>query len=226
MKLIYVVEDDESIRELVSYALQSSGFTAIGFSSAKKFWPAMEEELPSLIILDIMLPGEDGLCILEKIKKKPRYSHLPIIMLTAKSSEYDKVKGLDLGADDYIGKPFGIMEMISRVKAVLRRAHGDTKETEDILSYGGVTLDSRRHLVSAGENDCTLTNKEFELLEYLLRNVDIVISRDRLMDAVWGFDFEGGSRTIDMHVRTLRQKLGEYGSVIKTVRGVGYKIGG
>lgn len=226
MKLIYVVEDDESIRELVCYALQSSGFTAMGFSSAKKFWPAMEEELPSLILLDIMLPGEDGLCILEKIRKNVRYNQIPIIMLTAKSSEYDKVKGLDLGADDYIGKPFGIMEMISRVKAVLRRAHDDIKETEDILSYGGVILDSRRHLVRAGENDCNLTNKEFELLEYLLRNIDIVISRDRLMDAVWGFDFEGGSRTIDMHIGTLRQKLGEYGSIIKTVRGVGYKIGG
>jgi len=226
MNLIYVVEDDESIRELVCYALQSSGFASMGFDSSKKLWPAIEKELPSLVLLDIMLPGEDGLSILGKIKKNPHYSQIPIIMLTAKTSEYDKVKGLDLGADDYICKPFGIMELISRVKAVLRRANVETKAADDILSYGDVILDSRRHQVNAGGTDCILTNKEFELLEYLLRNVDIVLGRERLMDAVWGFDFEGGSRTIDMHIRTLRQKLGDYGDIIKTIRGVGYKIGG
>lgn len=222
--LIYLVEDDESIRELVLYALGSSGFSAHGFSDTSQFWQAMGETLPDLVMLDIMLPGDSGLDVLAAMKKDVKTSGIPAIMLTAKATEYDKVKGLDLGADDYISKPFGVMEMISRVRAVLRRA--SKTQASRRLACGDILLDEdSRTVVCAGEG-IALTYKEFELLGYLLKNQGIALSREKLMEQVWGFDFEGETRTVDMHIKSLRQKLGPCGGEIVTVRGVGYKIGG
>ena len=223
MALIDVVEDDESIRELVLYALDSSGFEARGFERSREFWQSLSQTAPDLVILDIMLPGEDGLSILSKLRRDARRRDTPVILLAAKSAEYDKVKGLDLGADDYVTKPFGVMELISRVRALLRRA--GRQSSGRALALGPVTLDEERHIVTSGGEEVSLTHKEFELLAFLLKNAGIVLTRDRLMSSVWGFDFEGESRTIDMHIRTLRQKLGKGGAIIRTVRGVGYKAG-
>lgn len=222
--MIYCVEDDRSIRELIIYALKSNGYEAIGFSEGRPFLKALESRLPALILLDIMLPGEDGIEILKKLKASPKTRHIPIIMLTAKSAEYDKVLGLDNGADDYITKPFGIMEFLSRVKAVLRRSGNVSNSSE--LSTGRLTMYIDRHVVLADGKEVALTFKEFELLKYLLENAGIVLTRDKLLEEVWGYEYEGETRTVDVHIRTLRQKLGEAGKVIETVRGVGYRIGG
>ncbi len=221
--MIYIVEDDKNIRELESYVLQSSGYLVKSFENSLDFYAACNEELPDLILLDIMLPNEDGLIILKNLREQERTKNIPIIMVTAKTTELDKVKGLDAGADDYISKPFGVMELISRVKALLRR----TRQVDDskILRFKDILLDDERHLVTVSGRDCELTFKEFELLKYLLHNQGIVLSREKLMEQVWGFEFEGESRTVDMHIKTLRQKLGVGGKAIKTVRNVGYKIG-
>ena len=221
MRRVVIVEDDADIREIVLYALRSAGFEAQGFERAAQFWPALEKSLPDLLLLDIMLPGEDGLSILKKLRDESRTKLLPIIMLTAKGSEFDKVKGLDAGADDYIAKPFGVMELISRVNALLRRSGHQT----DKLSYQNIVLDSARRLITVDGKSVNLTYKEYELLHYLLLNAGIVMSREKILEAVWGWDFEGESRTLDMHARTLRQKLGPAGEHIKTVRNVGYRLG-
>lgn len=225
MLTVYCVEDDEGIRELVVYALKNNGFDAAGFEDAKELYISMEEKLPDLLILDIMLPGEDGYGILNTVRKTYANKDIPVIMLTAKDNEYDKVKGLDMGADDYMTKPFGIMELISRVKAVLRRRI-KAKVDDNVLKQDGIILDIKRHIVISDSKEIKLTFKEFELLHYLLKNKGIVLSRDKLMIEVWGIDFEGESRTVDVHIRTLRLKLGNYGKSIKTIRNVGYKIGG
>jgi len=222
--MIYCVEDDGSIRELIIYALQTNGYEARGFSESRSFFAALDNSLPSLVLLDIMLPGEDGIAILKRLKASAKTRDIPVIMLTAKSAEYDKVIGLDSGADDYITKPFGIMEFLSRVRAVLRRAGPPAGSSE--LSAGRLAMDVERHTVLAGGQEVTLTYKEFALLQYLLENKGIVLTRDKLLQEVWGYDYEGETRTVDVHIRTLRQKLGVAGSVIETVRGVGYRIGG
>lgn len=221
--MIYCVEDDSNIRELIVYTLQSTGFEAAGFADGASFFEAAEQNLPSLIILDIMLPGEDGLAILKRLRSSSKTEGVPVIMATAKSSEYDKVTGLDSGADDYITKPFGMMELVSRVKAVLRRTEG--KETRE-LSAGGILLNVNRHTVTVNGVPVTLTLKEFELLRCMMEHRGFVFTRDRLLGDIWGYDFDGETRTVDVHVRTLRQKLGECGDLIETVRGVGYRIGG
>lgn len=224
MTLIYLVEDDESIRELILYALKSGGYSVEGFASSAPLLKALQERVPDLFLLDIMLPDIDGLSILARIRDNLQLKTVPVIMLTAKTSEYDKVIGLDSGADDYITKPFGVLELLSRIRAVLRRT-GTSEPADSPLSFGGVVLDPARRTVTVKGEPRILTNKEFELLRSLMKTPDIVLTRDNLMRNVWGFDFEGESRTIDMHIRTLRQKLGECGSLIKTIRGVGYKIG-
>ena len=222
MQNIYCVEDDQNIRDLVVYALGTAGFGAKGFEKASELYEEMKKELPVLILLDIMLPEEDGMQVLRHIRSDAATKGIPVIMLTAKSAEFDKVMGLDSGADDYITKPFGVMEMISRVKAVLRRTGSVSEETRLVL--GGIILDAESHVVTVNGERVAFTFKEFELLQYLMKNEGIVLTRDKLMSAVWGFDFEGESRTVDMHIKTLRQKLGTCGSMIETVRGVGYKI--
>ncbi len=221
MKRIYCVEDDENIRELISYALKNAGFEVYTFESAPPFYAALLDR-PSLVLLDIMLPGEDGITILKKLREDAKTKELPVILLTAKGAEYDKIKGLDTGADDYITKPFSVLELISRIHAVLRRSHTHVAET---LSFGGIALDLKRRSVTAEGEEITLTLKEFELLSYLMRNVNIVLTREKLLNEVWGFDYEGETRTVDVHIKTLRQKLNRCGDVIKTVRGVGYKVG-
>lgn len=219
--MIYLVEDDESIRELVIYTLQTTGLTAKGFPCAKDFWNAMKQEYPSLVLLDIMLPDEDGLSILKKLRDAGPTKRLPVIMLTAKGTEYDKVLGLDAGADDYVAKPFGMMELLSRIRALLRR----TAVEEDVYRCGVLTVDPGRHTVTVDGREVVLTQKEFEVLCLLLKSKGQVLSRERLIEDVWGYAFTGESRTVDVHVRTLRQKLGEAGAYIETVRGYGYKIG-
>ncbi|HHT04938.1 MAG TPA: response regulator transcription factor [Hydrogenispora sp.] len=222
--MIYCVEDDRSIRELIIYALKANGFEAYGFNESRSFFAALDRNLPSLVLLDIMLPGEDGITILKRLKASAKTREIPVIMLTAKSAEYDKVLGLDSGADDYITKPFGIMEFLSRVKAVLRRV-GQQPTPVTTLSAGGLTMDVERHSVRVHGEEVTLTFKEFSLLKYLLENKGFVLTRDQLLQEVWGYDYEGETRTVDVHIRTLRQKLGPAGSLIETVRGVGYRIG-
>ena len=222
--MIYLLEDDDSIRKLVLYGLDSQGFQAKGFALPSEFWRAMDAELPELVLLDIMLPEEDGLSILKKLRARPATRRLPIIMLTAKNSEYDRVIGLDHGADDFVSKPFSMLELIARIRAVLRRA--EPAQTSGDYSLGPLFVSPDRHEVKVGGNDVTLTNKEFELLCLLLRNKGIVLTRATLMDRVWGFESERENRTLDVHIRTLRVKLGEAGSYIETVRGIGYKIGG
>lgn len=222
--MIYCVEDDTSIRELIIYALKSGGFDALGFGESDTFYKALDNLLPELILLDIMLPGEDGMKILKHLKASVKTRKIPVIMLTAKSSEYDKVLGLDSGADDYITKPFGVMELLSRVKAVLRRSGLSAGPAQ--LSAGKILMDVERHTVLAYGQEVVLTYKEFELLKYMLENIGIVLSRDKLLQEVWGYDYEGETRTVDVHIRTLRQKLEDAGAVIETVRGVGYRIGG
>lgn len=221
--MIYIVEDDVNIREIEGYALKNSGFDVKCFEHSSEFYKALKKEVPELILLDIMLPNEDGLTILEKLRNDKKTKYVPIMMVTAKTTEMDKVKGLDLGADDYITKPFGVMELVSRVKALLRRAGG--KESSSVLEYATISMNVEKHSVLVDRVPCELTYKEFELLRYLLENQGIVLSRDRIMEHVWGFDYEGETRTVDMHIKTLRQKLGISQDVIKTVRNVGYKIG-
>jgi len=222
MSLIYIVEDDKNIREIETFALKNSGHTIVDFEFAKDFFKKVAEKVPNLIILDIMLPDEDGLDILKKLRSVSETRKIPIIMITAKTTEIDKVKGLDLGADDYITKPFGVMELISRVKALLRRSAD--METEKFLSLNNIFLDNEKHAVYVDGNLCELTFKEYNLLKFLMINTGIVMSRDVILDRIWGLDFEGESRTLDMHIKTLRQKLGEAGSRIKTIRNVGYII--
>lgn len=222
MSLIYIVEDDVNIREIERYALKNSGFEVQEFECGRELYKAVEKKVPSLILLDIMLPNEDGLDILLELRNTKATRKVPIIMVTAKTTELDKVKGLDLGADDYMTKPFGIMELISRVKALLRRTE-DVQEAT-VITNGEIVVDTDKRSVKVNEVSCELTFKEFELLKILLLNQGIVLSRDKIMDQVWGFEYEGESRTVDMHIKTLRQKLGSAGSVIKTVRNVGYMI--
>lgn len=222
MSLIYIVEDDVNIREIERYALKNSGFEVQEFECGKELYKAVEKHVPSLILLDIMLPNEDGLDILTELRSKKATKKVPIIMVTAKTTELDKVKGLDLGADDYMTKPFGIMELISRVKALLRRTE-DVIETP-VLTNGEIVIDTDKRSVTVNGQACELTYKEFELLKMLLLNRGIVLTRDKIMDQVWGFEYEGESRTVDMHIKTLRQKLGTAGGAIKTVRNVGYMI--
>ena len=219
--LIYIVEDDNNIQEIEEYALKSSGFEVKCFDNAISFQEEIKNELPDLILLDIMLPGEDGLSVLGKLRSNSRTKHLPVIMVTAKVSEIDTVKGLDLGADDYITKPFGVMELISRVKALLRRIQSDE---ESVLSYKNLEIDVVRHVCLVNGVQIELTYKEYELLKLFMSNIGIVMSRDSIMNSVWGFDYVGESRTIDMHIKTLRKKLGDAGVYIITVRNVGYKL--
>ena len=220
--MIYIIEDDVDIREMESYALKNSGFEVVEFANSDDLFAACQKQLPSLILLDIMLPGEDGLTILKRLREQEETHYIPVMMVTAKTSELDKVRGLDMGADDYLTKPFGIMELVSRVKALLRRAA--PREETDVIIYSGIALDSAKHTVMAKGAPVELTYKEFELLKYLLINKGIVLTREKIMDKVCGFDFEGESRTVDMHIKTLRQKLGECGKSIKTIRNVGYKL--
>ena len=222
MSLIYIVEDDVNIREIERYALKNSGFSVKEFDCGKEFFQAVEKKQPSLVILDIMLPDEDGLDILSNLRRSHHTAKIPVIMVTAKTTEIDKVRGLDMGADDYMTKPFGVMELISRVKALLRRTENFAEDT--VLNCANITLDTERHTVKVDDETCELTYKEFELLKYLMINEGIVLSRDKIMNQVWGFEYEGESRTVDMHIKTLRQKLGSGGAVIKTVRNVGYLI--
>lgn len=223
--MIYVVEDDGSIRELVVYTLNQSNLPARGFANAGEFWTALAEETPRLVLLDIMLPDEDGLTILKKLRSAAATASLPVIMLTAKSSEYDRVLGLDSGADDYVPKPFGIMELLARVRGLLRRAEPTEAKTSEYHIGELAVYPEKRQVFAAGQ-EVQLTLKEFELLLLLLENENIVLSRDRILSTVWGYDFDGETRTVDVHIRTLRRKLGACGEYIQTVRGVGYKIGG
>lgn len=222
MTKVFVVEDMESIRKLIVYALKSSGYEAEGFEDDSEFSKAIERELPDLVILDIMLPEVSGIEILSRLKNNFNSKDIPVIMLTAKSSEIDKVSALDLGADDYITKPFGVMELIARVRAVLRRAKKESADSE--IAYEGIVLKDDLRKVFVDGEETVLTYKEYELLKYMLQNKKIVLSREKIMQNVWGFDFEGESRTVDMHIKTLRDKLGPKDYLIKTVRGVGYKI--
>ena len=222
MALIYVVEDDKSIQEIESFALTNVGYRVEGFDTGEKFKEALKKELPDLILLDVMLPDEDGLSLVKRLRSDKETVMIPVLMVTAKTTELDKVKGLDLGADDYMTKPFGIMELISRVKALLRRSRALQDDKQMVL--GDITLDSERREVHVGGELCELTFKEFELLKLLMVNAGIVLHRDTIMSDVWGTDYEGESRTLDMHIKTLRQKLGEAGNMIKTVRNVGYKM--
>lgn len=221
--MIYFIEDDKSINEAVFYTLRNSGFEVVGFDYPSKFWKAMNEELPDLILLDIMLPEEDGLEILRKIRKNSKTSKIPVIMVTAKDAEYDKIIGLDNGADDYMTKPFSMMELVSRIKALLRRTQSDT--TSELITIDNLTLDPEKHIVTADGKNITLTYKEYQMLLLLMQNKGVVFSRDKLLNKIWGYEFDGENRTVDVHIRTLRTKLGNCGKLISTVRGFGYKIG-
>lgn len=221
--MICILEDDDNIREIENFALKNCGFVTEPAASAKEFWEIMEHKIPQLILLDIMLPDEDGISVLTKLKKNPEWKKVPVILVTAKNSEMDKVKGLDTGADDYISKPFGVLELISRVKAVLRRS--DSAGDDTVITNGSIELNVEKHVVSYDGNNIELTYKEFELLRVLMKNAGNVMTREILMDRVWGTSYEGESRTLDMHIKTLRKKLGEDGGkLIKTVRNVGYKF--
>lgn len=222
--MIYCVEDDDSIRELMVYTLQASGFEACGFQDVAAFWDMMKEKKPELVILDIMLPGEDGISILKKLRTSPVTEEIPVIMATAKDSEYDTVIGLDSGADDYLSKPFGMMEMVSRIKAVLRRSI--PKKKPELIKCGSIVIDEGKHTVTVNNRLISLTLKEYELLKLLAENAGQVFTRDILLASVWGADFVGETRTVDVHIGTLRTKLDECGDMIKTVRGVGYRMEG
>ena len=222
MALIYIVEDDTNIREIESFALKNSGYQIQDFGNAKEFYRAVKEKKPDLVLLDIMLPDEDGMEILQKLRKNPETKRLPFIMETAKATELDRVKGLDLGADDYIIKPFGVMELISRVKAVLRRSMGEIQEK--ILKVDEILMDDERHQVYVSDKPCELTFKEYELLRLLMQNRGIVLSRDVIMDRIWDMNCDVESRTLDVHLKTLRAKLGESAYHIKTIRNVGYRM--
>lgn len=221
--MIYYLEDDDSIRDLVIYTLNHSDLAAAGFSEAAEFWRAMQQEKPSLVLLDIMLPGEDGLQVLRKIREESRTKRLPVMMLTAKGTEYDTVSGLDAGADDYMAKPFGMMELVARVRALLRRSESGQEPKRYLL--GCLSVSSAQHEVTVSGAPVALTYKEFELLCLLLRHQGLVLTRDQILSQIWGYEFDGESRTVDVHIRTLRHKLGPAGDYIETVRGVGYKIG-
>jgi len=224
--MIYIVEDDAEVREMESYALKSGGFDVVAFDCAKTMDERLKECVPDLFILDIMLPGEDGLCILKRLRSQQRTRNIPVIMLTAKGTELDKVKGLDLGADDYVSKPFGVLELISRVRAILRRTKHETLDDKKAtsLSIGEIELDDRRHVVLVKGEIVELTFKEYELLKLLMSHPGTVFSRQQILEKIWGIDFDMDTRTVDMHVKTLRQKLGDQSSVIQTVRNVGYKV--
>lgn len=226
MSLIAVVEDDASIRKLILYALKNNGYETCGFECGADFFEAISSRVPDLVLLDIMLPDMDGVEILRRLRKGGATEQIPVMMITAMGTEFDKVNALDSGADDYMTKPFGVMEMLSRVRALLRRTSSVKADAHEdaVLSEGGVEMDTRRHLVRVDGQEVTLAYKEFELLHYFLQNKGIVLSREQLMQTVWGFDYEGESRTVDMHIKTLRQKLGRGGELIQTVRGVGYKL--
>ena len=221
--MIWCVEDDASIRDIEVYALRSVGFEARGFSDGAAFWDALRAERPELVVMDVMLPGIDGIELLSRMRASDALRDIPVIMATAKGTEYDKIHGLDLGADYYLAKPFGVMELVSCVKAVLRRCRRDDAERAG-LSAGGVSLDADAHTVTAGGQRITLTYKEFELLRLFMAHPGTAFTREQLMERVWGTDYCGETRTVDMHIRTLRQKLGEYGEMIETVRGVGYRL--
>ncbi|RHR11146.1 DNA-binding response regulator [Pseudoflavonifractor sp. AF19-9AC] len=223
--MIYILEDDTSIRKLVVYTLNSQGMEAEGFERPSRFWSALEERKPELLLLDIMLPEEDGLQILKRLRADPNTRKLPVIMLTAKGTEYDKVLGLDQGADDYIAKPFGMMELMARIRTALRHA-GQDGEEKTTYRVGELYVDPSRHIVRDGQREVTLTLKEFQLLCLLLERKGTVFTRDQLLNTIWGYEFDGASRTVDVHIRTLRQKLGDSGNCIETVRGIGYKING
>ena len=224
MQKVYIVEDDENIREMVTYALQAAGYEVMGFEGGQEFFTAFKKSAPDLVLLDIMLPGEDGLSILAKLTAPNTTVDLPVIMLTAKGSESDRVKGLNQGADDYIVKPFSVLELLSRVKAVLRRYDNNANEKKQ-LSYQNIHLNGKKRTVTLDEEAIHLTFKEFELLQFLLLNQGIVLSREQIMNQVWAVDFEGESRTVDMHIRSLRQKLKDAGKCIHTIRSVGYRLG-
>ena len=222
--MIYLLEDDNNIRNFVVYALRSSGFEAEGFELPSQFWEAVGRQKPSLAILDIMLPEEDGISVLKKLRAGTATANLPVIMLTAKSTEYDKVLGLDAGADDYMTKPFGAMELVARVKALMRRTEPvkDSKE----YTFGCLTLNPEKHVIKVDGEDVVLTLKEFQLLCYLAKNYGNVMTRDQILQEIWGYEFDGENRTVDVHIRTLRSKLGKAGDLVETVRGIGYRIGG
>lgn len=222
METIYIVEDDINIREIERYSLKNSGYEVEEFECGTDFFKRLKDKKPNLVILDIMLPDEDGMDILGRIRSDKTTEKIPVIMVTAKATELDKVKGLDSGADDYITKPFGVMELISRVKALLRRTKD--VQVQSVLKYENIIVDNDKHSVTVCGNLCELTYKEYELLKYLIANRGIVLSRDKIMSHVWGFDFEGETRTVDAHIKTLRQKLGSEGSCIKTIRNVGYMV--
>ena len=219
--MIYCVEDDNGIRDLMTYTLAVSGYEAKGFPDSTGLWEALHTVRPELIMLDIMLPGEDGITILKKLRESSATADIPVIMATAKGTKYDKVIGLDLGADDYLAKPFGMMEMVSRVRAVLRRS---APHSSGVLTVGPIALDVVRHRVTVGGNEVTLTLKEFELLRLFAENKGVVFTRDQLLAHIWGVDYIGETRTVDVHIGTLRTKLGDAGELIETVRGVGYRM--
>lgn len=221
--MIYFLEDDNSINEAILYSLKNSGFEVKGFNRPSDFWKAMDEEIPDLVLLDIMLPDEDGLSILRKLRNNSETAKISAIMVTAKDSEYDKIIGLDSGADDYMTKPFSMMELISRIKALLRRTQNNSVNKE--IKIGNLSVNPEKHLVNAAGKNITLTYKEYQLLLHLMQNKGIVFSREKLLNKIWGYDFDGENRTVDVHIRTLRTKLGECGAMIETVRGFGYKIG-
>ena len=222
--MIWCVDDDNTIRDIEVYTLTQTGFEAKGFADGISMLEALKTEKPELIVLDIMLPGKDGVEILKEIRSNPETRKIPVIMATAKGTEMDKIQGLDTGADDYLVKPFGVMEMVSRIKAVLRRCEPDEKE--EVLSIGKITLSDNEHLVIVNGEKVVLTFKEFEILKLFMSNPGIVFSRDKLLSEVWEIDYLGESRTVDMHIKTLRQKLGDAGALIETVIGVGYKMEG
>lgn len=222
--MIFLLEDDDNIRNFVTYALNNSGLETEGFATPRAFWETMEKQKPQLVLLDIMLPEEDGLTILSRLRRVPATRNLPIMMLTAKSTEYDKVVGLDGGADDYMTKPFGTMELIARVRALLRRTEPAVDNGE--YEAGGLYLSPAKHIVRVNGQDVSLTLKEFELLSFLLRNRGNVLTRDQILQEIWGYEFDGENRTVDVHIRTLRAKLGECGELVETVRGIGYRISG
>ena len=221
--MIFILEDDDSIRKLINYSLKSQGFEVQDFPLPSLFWQALETQTPDLLLLDIMLPEEDGISILKKLRSNPKTSTIPVIMLTAKDSEYDIVTGLDAGADDYVTKPFGMMALVSRIKAVLRR-YEKSDSKKEVLEAGGITIDENQHTVFAGSQQIFLTVKEFDLLVLLIKNRGNVLTREHLLESVWGLSSEIESRTVDVHIRTLRAKLGEYEKNIETIRGVGYKF--
>lgn len=220
--MIYCIEDDNGIRDLIVYTLTASGFEAKGFADSTEFWSAVKEEIPNLILIDIMLPNEDGISILKKIRSDNRMADIPVIMETAKETEYDKVVALDLGADDYLTKPFGMMEMVSRVRAVLRRSSKEDKKQD--LKLNDLEIDTAKHIVYANDEEINLTLKEYDLLKLFMENIGRAFTRDQLLSSVWGTEYVGETRTVDVHIGTLRTKLGKCGDYIKTVRGVGYRM--